>query len=210
MFRRSPSLRKAALTVLAAATLFMAPQSGQARLGGPIVRVEQDWVLVVSSPDARRCSPQLFFQMYPESGGDYCCQVLLNYSDQPTFSAGGVQIQVWQNDTVLDGADNNPNQAVLTAENETVRFTLVMEIKGARLNFSAINVSTTSWGDISKLAVSTAYAPDSFDNYKTSDTIAKSGILLGSNRVTSLTLAQVRKVDRSGIVSIELPQVVFP
>jgi hypothetical protein len=212
MFARLSSPRRALFTALAAAALLFVPPQGQARIGGlgSIVRIEQDWVLVVSTPDANRCSPQLFFQMYPESGGDYSCQFLVNYNDQPRFAAGGVQIQVWQNSTVLDGKDNNPNQSVLTADNETVTFTLVMEIKGGQLNFSAINVSSTSWGDVTKLAVNVPYDPDSFQNYKTSDTVKNSGILLGSNRVTSLTLNQVRLIDRSGFSMIELPQVIFP
>jgi hypothetical protein len=210
MIRRLSTLRRAVLTALAATALLFAAPPGQARHGGSIVRIEQDWILVVSSPDSNRCSPQLYFQMFPESGGDVCCQFLLNYNDQPTFSAGGVQIQVWQNDTVLDGADNNPNQSVLTGENETVTFTLVMEIRGSRLWYSAINVSSSSWGDVSRLAVSTAYDPSSFASYKTDDTVAKSGILLGSNRVTALTLKAVRKIDLSGNVQTELPRVVYP
>jgi hypothetical protein len=210
MFARLPSARRGLLTALAAAAILFVPPQGQARIGGSIVRIEQDWVLVVSSPDANRCSPQLFFQLYPESGGDYCCQLLMNYSDQPTFAAGGIQIQVWQNNAVLDGQDNNPNQAVLQAANETVTFTLVMEIKGSQLHFSATNVSSTSWGDVSKLSVGVPYTPDAFQTYTTDDTIAKSGILLGSNRVTSLTLNQVRLIDRSGTTTTELPRVVYP
>jgi hypothetical protein len=211
MKRRLPTLRRAALIALAAAALLLAPPPGQARHRlGSIVKIEQDWVLVVSSPSANRCSPQLFFQLYPDSGSDYRCQFLVNYCDQPSFSAGGVQIQVWQNNTVLDGKDNNPNQAVLTAENETVSFTLTMEIVGSQLRFGAYNVSSTSWGDISRLAVSVPYDPNEFNNYLTSDTVAKSGILLGANRVTSLVLKEVRKTDRLGIVTVELPQVLYP
>jgi hypothetical protein len=211
MMTRLPKLSRALLIAAAAVAMFIPPPSGLARHRVvSIVKVEQDWVLVVTSPDSNRCSPQLFFQLSPESGGDYNCQLLMNYCDQPNFSAGGVQIQVWQNNTVLDGKDNNPNQSVLQAENETVTFTLVMEIKGNKLHFSAVNVSSTSWGDVSRLSVSTDYNPDSFETYSTADTIANSGILLGSNRVTSLTLKEVRKTDRSGNVTTELPQVIFP
>jgi hypothetical protein len=210
MFRPPPAVRRVALTALAAAALLLTAPPGQARHAGSIVRIEQDWVLVVGKPDARRYSPQLFFQLYPESGSDICCQLLVNYSDQPTFSAGGVQIQVWQNQTVLDGRDNNPNQAVLTADSETVTFTLVMEIRDRKLHFDAINVSSTSWGDISNLSVSTDYTAESFETYSSDDTVEKSGILLGANRVTSLTLREVRKIDSAGTVATELPRVVYP
>ncbi|HEY1376343.1 MAG TPA: hypothetical protein VGF55_06090 [Gemmataceae bacterium] len=207
---RSGRIVRAGLVALAAAVVLMTPPTGQARSGGPIVRIEQDWQLIVGSPDPNLCSPQLFIMLYPESGGSYSCQFLINYNDQPKFSAGGVQIQVWQDGTVLDGADNSPNQAILQNDGETVTFTLVMEIKNGKLTFSAQNVSSPSFGDISHLTTSVTYGPTDFSKYQTSDSVANSGILFGSNRVTSLTLQQVRKIDQSGNVTTELPQVVYP
>jgi hypothetical protein len=202
---------RAGLAVVAAAALLTTAPSGQAQLGGgPIVRIEQDWELIVNTPDTTLCSPQLFILMYPESGGDIWGQFLINYNDQPKFSAGGVQIQLWQNSSVLDGEDNAPRQAILQNQNETVTFTLVMEIKGGKLNFNAQNVSSPSFGDINHLASSAAYDPNSFSNYKSSDSVSKSGILFGSNRVTSLTLKQVRKIDQAGNTIVEAPQVVYP
>jgi hypothetical protein len=202
---------RAGLAVVAAAALLTTAPSGQAQLGGgPIVRIEQDWELVVNTPDTTLCSPQIFILMYPESGGDIWGQFLINYNDQPKFSAGGVQIQLWQNSSVLDGEDNAPRQAILQNANETVTFTLVMEIKGGKLNFNAQNVSSPSFGDINHLASSAAYDPNSFTNYKSSDSTGKSGILFGSNRVTSLTLKQVRKIDQAGNAIVEAPQLVYP
>jgi hypothetical protein len=201
-----------AVALLTPATLLQgqSPQQGPSPAVGPIVKIEQDWELVVSTPDPDRCSPQVFAQVYPESGGSFCCQLLINYNDQPTFSAGGVQIQIWQNQVVLDGRDNAPNQAVLQVPDETVKFTLVMEISDGKLNFSAKNVSSTSWGDVNNLNTSVDYEPTAFANYQTSDTLANSGILLGSNRVTSLTLKQVRRIDASGAQITEDAQQIYP
>ncbi len=208
---QSGRIARAGLIALAAAAVLTTPPTGQAQSGGaPVVRIEQDWELVVGTPDPNLCSPQLFIMLYPESGGSYSCQFLINYNDQPTFSAGGVQIQVWQDGTVLDGADNSPNQAILQNEGETVTFTLVMEIKGNKLIFSAKNVSSPSFGDINHLTTSVPYDPIQFSNYQTSDSVANSGILFGSNRVTSLTIKQVRKIDQAGNTTTELPQVVYP
>ena len=121
-----------------------------------------------------------------------------------------MQIQVWQNSTVLDGNDNSPNQAVLQNASETVTFTLVMTIQGSQLHFSAKNVSSPSFGDLNHLSTNVSYTPNSFANYQTSDTVAKSGILLGANRVASLTLKQVRKINQSGTTQTEPAQIIYP
>jgi hypothetical protein len=176
----------------------------------PVVCIEQDWEVVVGTPDPSLCSPQIFALLYPASGGDFSCQFLINYNDQPDFSAGGVQIQIWQDTTVLDGEDNSPHQAVLQNENETVTFTLRMQLVNGNLQFSAVSVSSPSFGDVTNLFTSVPYAQKSLSNYQTSDTIANSGILYGSNRVTSLRITAVRKIDSSGNVTTEGAQQIYP
>jgi hypothetical protein len=200
------------LAALAAAALITTAPKGQARDGiGDIVRVEQDWEIVVGAPNPTQCSPQLFIMLYPVSGGDYSCQFLVNYADQPSFSAGGVQLQIWQSNTVLDGHDNCPNQAILQQANETVTFTLSMQISGSNLEFKAQNVSSPSFGDIANLDANVSYDPTAtFNNYSSADSVNNSGILYGANRVASLTLKQVRKYDANGNMVTEDAQQVFP
>lgn len=204
------ALRLGLVAIVAGALLMTSPGRARDDSVGAIVRIEQDWELVVSMPDANRCSPQLYVQMFPESGQDYCCQLLINYNDQPSFSAGGIQIQIWNGESVLDGQDNAPKQAVLQIENETVTFTLAMEIDEGMLQFSAKDVSCTSWGDVTRLRTTTKYEQTSFSNYLTSDTVSNSGILLGSNRVTSWRIKEVRKFDRFGNKVTEDGQKLYP
>jgi hypothetical protein len=203
---------RAGLAVVAAAALFCTPPTGRAQLPtfGDVVKVEQDWELVVGEPDTTLFSPQLFILMYPQSGGDYWSEFLINYNDQPQFSAGGVQIQVWEGNNVLDGADNSPHQAVLQNAGESVTFTLSMRVRDGNLRLHAKNVSSPSFGYIPNLSVSVPYDPTNLNNYSTTDTMSNSGILFGSNRVTSLTLKAVRKYDAAGNVQTEPGQQLFP
>jgi hypothetical protein len=203
---------RAFLAVGAAAALFFTPPTGRAQLPtfGDVVKIEQDWEIVVGTPDPTMCSPQLFILLYPESGGDYWSEFLINYNDQPQFSAGGVQIQVWQGGYVLDGADNSPHQAILQNAGETVTFTLSMRVIDNALHFRAKNVSSPSFGSIPNLRTSVPYNPPNLNKYSTADTVANSGILYGSNRVTSFTLKAVRKYDAAGNVQTEGPQVLYP
>jgi hypothetical protein len=199
------------LAALAAAALFTIAPTGQARDGlGDIVRVEQDWQLVVGTPDTDRCSPQIFILGYPESGGDFWTEFLINYADQPSFSAGGVQIQIWEGKNVLDGADNSPHQAVLQTAGETVTFTLAMQVGSGNLRFQAKNVSSTSFGNVGNLVSNVSYNEDNLNKYTTTDTLNNSGILCGASRVVSLTLTQVRKYDAAGNMTVEPAHTLYP
>jgi hypothetical protein len=111
---------------------------------------------------------------------------------------------------VLDGHDNSPHQSVLQVEKETVTFTLSMRVRDGSLHYRAKNVSSTSFGNVGNLYTSVPYDPTNLNKYSTDDTVNNSGILFGSNRVTSMTLKQVRKYDASGAFVTEDPRQVFP
>jgi hypothetical protein len=200
------------LAALAACAMLTSTPIGQARdVTGDFVKIEQDWEVVVGDPDVSLCSPQLFVLLWPASGGDFWNEFLINYNDQPTFSAGGVQIQVWQGNTVLDGHDNSPNQAVLQLQGEVVTFTLSMRVTSTGdLHYRAKNVSSTSFGNIGNLVASVPYNQPNLNSYSTDDTVNNSGILFGANRVTSMTLKQVRKYNAAGAYVTEDARQVFP
>ena len=54
------------------------------------------------------------------------------------------------------------------------------------------------------------YTPNVFANYNSNDTVNKSGILLGSNRVDYLKLKEVRKYDITGNYTTESSRQLFP
>jgi hypothetical protein len=209
LFRKSIRLGLAAVAAVAL-SLAAPTEARQLPTFGDVVKVEQDWEIDVGSPDATMCSPQLFILAYPESGGDYWTEFLINYNDQPQFSAGGVQIQVWQGSYVLGGADNSPNQAVLQTQGERVTFTLSMRTINGSLHFRAKNVSSTSFGNIGNLVTNVPYGKPNLNNYSTADTVANSGILYGANRVNSMILKQVRKYDAAGNTQVEGQQSLYP
>lgn len=62
---------------------------------GPYVRIEQDWELVIATPDPTGSLPQVVLQMAPSPTLPVTCVLLLNYNDTPSFSAGGVSLHFW-------------------------------------------------------------------------------------------------------------------
>ena len=59
----------------------------------PVVRVEEDWMLVLNEPDGNVDSPQFHTVMSPFSdASSFFAQVLWNYRETPDFVTGGVQL----------------------------------------------------------------------------------------------------------------------
>ncbi|MBI2480844.1 MAG: hypothetical protein HYV60_20120 [Planctomycetia bacterium] len=58
-----------------------------------VVRIEEDWELVVASPDSNSTAPQVSCTISPLSHVDSIHAAFeLNHQSQPEFSAGGLQL----------------------------------------------------------------------------------------------------------------------
>ncbi len=63
--------------------------------------VQEDWLLVVGTPDIIGIGPQITTSMSPVSDNSTPFVAFdLNYQEYPDFQVGGMQIQVWSGDTV--------------------------------------------------------------------------------------------------------------
>src|SRR5690348_6704276 len=67
-----------------------------------VKQVQEDWELVIATPDSTKGGPQISTLMSP-SGDDNASFVVfnLNYRDEPAFAAGGMQTQAWRDRTLL-------------------------------------------------------------------------------------------------------------
>ena len=67
-----------------------------------ILRVEEDWVLLIGTPDQNSVSPQVTCVFAPTGNLSSLAGVFeLNHQSQPSFAAGGLHIQVWQGEVPL-------------------------------------------------------------------------------------------------------------
>jgi hypothetical protein len=160
----------------------------------PPDRVEEDWQLVVDSPDPLGVGPQITTCMSPT--GDLTLPFIafdMNYREFPTFSAGGLQTQVWSGDSVKTFATQG--SAVFTIQGERVSWTQRMSVGGGSIRYEIITGSSLTWGNFGQgnlLSVSFASKLSSLSAYDPDESAANSGASWESDRVTKLTLVQVR------------------
>src|ERR1700751_3886072 len=113
-------MRRALLAcALAAAALGVRPDNAYAQTTTLPDQIQEDWQLVIGVPDPTGAGPQISTYLSPASDGSTPFFIFdLNYQDSPMFVAGGIQVQVWSNSTLVAGATKGTAQ--LSTTNETI------------------------------------------------------------------------------------------
>jgi hypothetical protein len=170
-----------------------------------IVRVEEDWLLIVGDPSLNLASPQVSSQMAPSMGALQFCNFHLNSCDIPTFTQGGMQLQVWEGTTNL-AVTTSADRTTMNTPNELVQWTQYLEVNGNELRFgigsihpSSVGASSITWGNFGggSLYVIVPGALPDLENYDIEYSKLHSGVTFGANRVTYLILLGAR-IYRTG------------
>jgi hypothetical protein len=190
-------LRFATLLLICPFALGMGSAS---RADDTVARIEEDWQLVVNSPDIDNNGPQVTCVITPGILANGYCALDLNYATQPDYSPGGVQMHVWNPSTPIV-TKNMAVQGQLQQQNETVTWTQSMTLTEDQLTFQVINGQSNTWGqfgggDDATLTVHTGNA--SLSGYSPDQSVKNSGVCYASNLVTSLTLTTVRYYNAAG------------
>jgi hypothetical protein len=89
---------------------------------------------------------------------------------------------------------------------------MFMEINSGNFNCGLSRGTSTTWGNVPaggwQLSIPTTMT--GFPNYQSQDSIARSGIWLGANRIQSINLRQVRTYDGTGFSASLLGLPLYP
>jgi hypothetical protein len=171
--------------------------------GSTIVAVEEDWELVIATPDPDTSGPQVICTMSPQANisGLYCT-LELNHQTVPDFSPGGLQFEMWNGEALI-AERRAPTQAVLAHTGEVIRWTQKMELDEGMLTLEIVDGSSNTWGSFGGQGYLKAVVPtwlESLNGYCPSVSVLNSGINYASNRVQSLVLKRVRLITATGEV----------
>jgi hypothetical protein len=136
----------------------------------------------------------------------------LNHRTLPDYSAGGMQLQVWNGATPLASKSHARDELLATGP-ETIQWTQQVQVDNGSLVFEILSGSSTTWGEFGgqgNLRVSVETTLDNLNGYSPQVSKAHSGISYANNRVNSLTLKRVRGYSESDlIIEDNQPKVVF-
>lgn len=185
------------------ACLLALPSVTQAEETYRIVRVEEDWELVVANADPDLAAPQVTCAISPTGDihGLYAA-IELNYRSQPSFAAGGLQLQVWSGEQLL-AAKSFTNNSPLATPGERIRWTQAVSVNDGNVTFEITNGSSATWGELGSdgyLKVTVESEISNLNRYHPKFSVEQSGVGYAGNRVESLTLKEVRLIMSSGTV----------
>jgi hypothetical protein len=178
-----------------------------------VVRIEEDWELVVGQPDTTSNGPQVTCTMSATgslSGVNAAFEV--NHRSQPSYAPGGLALQVWYGES-FDHGHQHASSAQLNTPGESVTWRQVARLQDGRLYYEIVNGSSLTWGafgDTSGLRHSWPSELTDLSGYDSAVSVENSGVGFAGNRVTSLTLVAVRGYAADGTLLFEEtePQVV--
>lgn len=179
-----------------------------------VVRVVEDWQLVVSQPDPSLDAPQVTAVISPLGHlNSLYAAFELNHQSQPAFVGGGMQLQLWNGETPLVSKKHKEGQK-LTYDNEMITWTQEMSLKDGVLYFVVRNGTSTTWGNFGgplSTAAAVATSLENLNAYSPVLGVENSGVGYAGNRVTSLKLLRVRAYTSDGqVVEDSTVRVAFP
>jgi len=175
-----------------------------------VVRVEEDWVLVLNQPNDSVNSPQFHTIMSPTGNIDgFYAQVVWNYREIPDFMAGGLQLQLWNGEEAIQFKSDREDP--LSTAAETIRWTQALETNDGTLSFRITDGQSVTWGDFGEgLHLASAGGPAALNGYSPEVSVQNTCITYGANRVNVLAIGQVRYYGSSGLIYVdETPRIVY-
>lgn len=177
-----------------------------------VMRVEEDWEVVLNEPNEDVDAPQFHTLMAPFAHFEpFHFQISWNYRGEPEFIAGGMQVVAWFGDSCIGKKSYREDK--LSSYAETITWTSVLETNGCALKFEVLNGTSQTWGSFGGPETSLlgdVHIPN-LNYYSTDFSAGNSWISYGSNRVDILRIKEVRRYDAQGqmIARDTTPRVVY-
>jgi len=208
--RRIPIPLAVSLAIVVAYT--MVRSTARAADDIPVMRVEEDWEVVLNEPGSDVDAPQFHTIISPYANLDsYHLQVCWNYREQYDFAAGGMQLLAWKGEA--SAGYKSYREDKLSTVAETVSWTQSVTTTGCSLTFEVKNGSSITWGNFGGALLrltGNVYVPN-LNNYSPTTSAAESWISYGANRVDLLRIKEVRHYDAEGrlISRDQTPRIVY-
>jgi hypothetical protein len=180
--------------------------------GNNVLKVEEDWELVLTEPDVLTVAPQVTTTMSPNThlNGTYWT-FEINHLTAPAFSPGGVHLHQWNGES-RQSTYSRADRAVMHTLNETMTWTQSLHSLNGNMIFEVRNGASTTWGTFGfgNFKLTTPWNSTHLNNYSPDVSVANAGIGFAANRVASLKLKRVRVTYSTGqTLTDETERVVF-
>lgn len=171
--------------------------------GKTIIRVEEDWLIDIGVTDENSSAPEIVTVFGP-SDPNYGLHAVfeMNHSTYPSFVRGGMQIQSWMGNALLN-AKRHSNGAELLTTVERIQYTCVTRISYSRTILEIKNGNSVTYGNFGgdgSLRLRLWTSRSNLNTYDPERSIAHSRVTFGANRVNRFLRTEVRYYADDGTV----------
>lgn len=166
-----------------------------------VVRIEEDWEVVIGTPSPDNHAPQIINAM---SSTDRLADVHglfeLNHKTQPSYTAGYLQLQCWSGDTLL-GYGTSGKTGLIQTPGEVIRYTIRMSLGSGKIEFDVRNGTSTTWGTFGSqgyLKYSLPTTQTYFPLYSPEVSVANSRVAFAAHCVQKFAQKEVRYYTANG------------
>jgi hypothetical protein len=171
------------------AILCAAPAWAQSK----VVLVEEHWELRIADPDSSRSAPQTNMVMSPTGNSDALYFMFtINHQSAPEYQPGGMQVQLWDNEDLIDNRAANESGTLHHAA-EVVTWVQRLTLNDGQLTFGIHNGVSETWGSFggSDMTLSTPSSLTGLNAYLPAVSLTESQVGYAENRVESLVLKKL-------------------
>lgn len=196
--------RRLATAILAGIALQAPLALAQAPYG--TMAIEQDWkVELLVMPDGNRLTSPLFVSSFSIPYVSALFQCTWNHRDVPILEEGGIQLQVYKWNDLLDEQEilTPPWREKLSIDDEVITWTQRLALVGMDYRFTIKDISSKTWGQIAGpytiKRTFLIWAPP-LEMYSFQEIADNSGIVMGGNRFKRMTIVQTRFYNGNGVL----------
>jgi len=160
-----------------------------------LVRVEEDWEMVVGEPDFNSCGPQVACTMSPFGHIDGTHFTLeINHRSLPYWSPGGITLHHWFGESRQQSMERQ-DRSVMQTNTEVVTWTQILDVQAGYLIFQIKDGASSTWGPFgysNNLKLFAWWPSGNLNEYTPDVSVSRSGVAFAGNRVSSLKILRVR------------------
>lgn len=160
-----------------------------------VIRVEEDWVALIRNPDPETTAPQIVNLISPDGSSDANFGLVeINHGSGSEFVSGGLQIQSWKNDNLMQKT-NSISGKTLSRGYDRFEYTIGMELVDGELKYQIKGGKSKTWGNFTRdknLFASTPTSLTSLEKYNRQYSVDNTLVNVGAHRVESLYQRRVR------------------
>lgn len=171
----------------------------------PILRVEEDWEVVVADPEPENDLPQIVTVFGPTDAAFGTHTVFeLNHGTLPDYTQGGMQLQVWWSNALV-GYKAQFAPVELHVVGEVITYTTVTRLNRSEniLTMEVVNGHSVTHGNFGSgdglLRLRMYTFRDHLNPYNPNNSIAYSRVTYGANKVNRFVRKAIRFYDEDGL-----------